>query len=60
MLIATGLRFDIEKHTDHEAFAFRVVDNQTGERHGFGMLLLHAAELADAHERWHTVRKGML
>jgi len=39
-------RFAIEEHTDDPFYRFRVVDTETGRRHGIGMLAIDAERLA--------------
>jgi len=38
-------RFAIEEHTDDPFWRFRVVDTETDERHGFGLLGVDAFRL---------------
>ena len=45
------MRFVLERHTDSHSHCWRVLDTDTGERHGFGLTEFDAAALADQHEQ---------
>lgn len=40
------MRYQLEKHTPHKFFCWRVKDTETGGTHGFGLTEFHAAALA--------------
>jgi hypothetical protein len=50
-------RYVVEKHTNDSVWGFRVHDTRTGKRHGFGLILEHAAGLAEQLEREHRFKE---